>query len=197
MAYITLPSLSTNKVLTASYLNQLNDNIKVIGAHDHSGSLGEGASTITVSSSAASPHALRYEFYPFVTVPSSQNFSTMVSQGTTGSTIFGMHIQSGAACPGSAMFPVSLFAGVYKLEILHEKNTNLGIASVLVGTSVVGELDEYASVAACNSKTSFSASVPTTASYVITLRVDGNKNVSSTASVVKFQAAKIRKTGAY
>ena len=52
--YIALTSLSTKQVLTASYLDQLNDNLRVISTHDHSGSLGEGATIIT-SSSAASP----------------------------------------------------------------------------------------------------------------------------------------------
>lgn len=198
MPYIILPSLAAGQVLTASYLNQLNDNLRVVGKHNHSGSAGEGASSLNVSSSAASPYLNRYEIVPYI-APSQTNFSTSTQASTI---LFGMHRQSTTSCPASIMFPVGLFAGVYQLEIMHEMNTDLGIASILVGQTgatacVWGELDQYASAAACNQKTSFTGSIPTSASHVITIRTWGDKNVSSAGSIIRFQAMKIRKTGGY
>src|SRR3990167_3540552 len=143
--YIALPSLSTKQVLTASYLDQLNDNLRVISTHDHSGSLGEGATIIT-SSSAASPFVNRHEITAYFS-PSNTAFATFT---VTCAVFFGGYMATDGACPASIMYPIGLFSGEYKLELMHEKNTNLGIASLLVGTSIIGQVDEYAATGSQN-----------------------------------------------
>lgn len=191
--YITLPPLSPGQVLTASYLNQLNDNLRVIGLHNHSGSLGEGSGVI-VSGSSASPHTNRYEIICHI-APSQLNFASF----STNAVLFGGFQQSGSSTPACIAFPVSLFAGSYQFILMHEKNSDLGIASLFVGTtagssgSVQGEIDFYSSGQQKNSKTTVSVVIPTTGSYAITLYANTNKNTSSTGSRIRFQAFKIKK----
>ena len=191
--YIALPSLSTGQVVTASYLNQLNDNLRVISDHNHSGSAGEGNSVI-ISGSSASPHTNRYEVICHI-APSSTNFTGF----STNSMLFGGYQQSGTAIVACAGFPISLFAGSYQLQLMHEMGTAMGIASVLlretpsVAGSSQGAIDMYAAATSFNNRTMLTVVVPTTGSYVLTIGASGNKNALSSNSTIKFQAFKIKK----
>lgn len=191
MAYVTLPSLSANQVITASYMNQLANNIRVIGLHDHSGSAGEGNVNVTVAASAGSPYVYRQEIL-FHSAPSQSNFNTSALDTTYVSFAYR---QTDTACPASIMYPLGLFSGTYNVKIMHPKTASLGIASVLIGSSVLGEIDMYSATASKNLTSTLSASIPTTASYTFTVRTDGSKNASSSGSTVILQMAHIRRIG--
>ena len=191
MTYITLPAVSPNKVLTASYLNQLVEDIRVVGRHDHSGSLGEG-STILLSSSAASPYFNRYEIICH-SVASQTGFATLTAASNY---IFGGYRQTSAAT-ASAKWPLGLFAGVYTFELMSETNASLGTASIFLGASTIGEIDTYSAASAQAVISSLTASAPTSGSYVLAITASGKKNASSAGSLIRIQAFKIRKTGVY
>ena len=115
MAYTILPSLSPNKVLTASYMNELNDNLRVFSRHNHSASLGEGAAIIR-SASAASGLTYRYEAQAHI-APSQTNWST--STGAN-SFIFGGKMGKAAGVAASLKFPVGLYSGLYSLWVMFD-----------------------------------------------------------------------------
>ena len=147
MAYNTLPSLSANKVLTASYLT-----------------------------------------------PASQTgFSTIAA---CIGLVFG-GFRGTSASVASAKWPVGLFAGVYTFQLMYSACPTLGTASVLLGSSTLGEIDMYGAAVSQNTIVSLPASVPTSGSYELAITAGGKKNASSSGSIVRIQAFKIRKTGGY
>src|SRR3990167_1057663 len=132
--YTTLPSLSANQVVTASYVNGLNENLRVIGRHNHSGSAGEGSSYIAVASSGASGLSYLYEIYTCF-APSQQNFSSSFS-GACYLLLSGL--ETDTAIPASLKYPVGLFAGIHDVRLLSESGASFGLASVLIGASSIG-----------------------------------------------------------
>lgn len=195
MPYTTLPSISANKVLTASYLNNLNEDLRVISGHNHSGSAGEGASLL-LSTSAASPFTSRQEIISHI-VPSATNFS-IVRPATN---IFAAYQQSSATTPASIAFPIGLLGGTYQITLMHEKNTNLGIASLVLAQSVgispstASEIDFYGTSLSSNQITKITASIPNSGSYIVMLSACGKKNVSSSNSAIRFTAIHLYRTG--
>lgn len=189
--YISLPSISSNKVLTASYLNQLNDDLRILSLHNHSGSLGEGASDFNVGNSA-SPFVRRHEIIPFIS-PSQSNVTLTT---TLSACQYFFNAFLAMASPASALYPLGLVAGTYRVSILHETNTNLGIASVLIGTSSLGQFDSYSSPSNI-ARANFNASIPSSGSYVLTIRASGNKGASATNSEINYMAIHALWTGSY
>ena len=129
--YITLPSLSANKVLTACYINLLNDDLRVIGTHGHSGCLGDGSASIT-SSSAASPFAYRYEV-PAHIAPSQTSWSTLVGAAY----IFGVQMGKTLANAASLKFPIGLYRGTHEIFVMYDDSVASGSTKILIdGTQV-------------------------------------------------------------
>lgn len=189
--YITLPSLSANKVLTASYLNQLNDDLRVISLHNHSGSLGEGAAVI-ISSSAASPFVYRIEAVIHM-VPSQTGFDSFV--GAT-SRFFERAVGNSGTASQSACFPVSLMPGTYEMTFMTLKSSANGIASAILGGSTIGEFDTYqagGTVSDGITRATAGFRITTAASYVLQIAACGKKNASSTGSPITMQAFKLRR----
>lgn len=194
-AYTDLGSLSANQVLTAPYLNSLNDNLRVISVHDHSGSAGDGASSVIVGASGASPYVNRMEVIVWIP-PSANNFNTVDGLIQDYNYVFGGYHKN-ISIPASMQFPISIFAGTYTFQIMHEQNTNMGIASLLVGGCSWGEIDFYASAQNRNVLTTLTGSIPTSGSYTLNITASGKKNALSSSTNMRFQAWKIRKTGGY
>ena len=191
--YSTLPSLSANQVITASYVNQLNENMRVISKHNHSGSAGEGSQYIAVASAGASELTYAYEVFTCF-APCQQNFSTSFSGACY---LLMSGLQTDTSIPASLKYPIGLFSGIYNAQVLSEQGASLGLASVLIGASSLGTFDMYASTSNGNIFTSLSASVPTSASYILTIRSDGSKNASSAGSIVRLRAVYLRRIGDY
>ena len=195
--YITLPSLSTNKVLTASYLNLLNDNLRVISLHNHSGSIGEGNTTVNVAS-AASPFVYRIEAIAHM-VPSQVRFSSFV-----GSTSRFFERAVGApdtVSPQSACFPVNLMPGTYEMTLMSLASNANGIASGILsretfGASTIGEFDTYTggtTISDFITRATATFRITTSASYILEIIANGKKNALSSGSSVTIQAFKLRR----
>ena len=193
MTYINLPSLSANQVITASYINSLNEDIRIVGRHNHSGSLGEGSTQIGVASSGASALSNFCEIFTCF-APSQSNFSSSFS-GCHYLLIGGMATDT--AIPASIKYPTGLFSGIYNVQTLSETGASFGTASVLIGTSSIGTFDMYSSTSVANVFTSYTASIPTSASYTITVSSDGSKNASSSVSKIRIRAIYMRRIENY
>lgn len=185
--YITLPSLSAQQILTASYLNQLNDNLRVISVHDHSGSTGEGSASVQTSGSGASPFLARQWAVAHI-APSQVNWNT---DATDGQFIFRNQKNKTSGCSASLSFPVALFSGTYELFIMYSDYLATCPTTVwLLGASIA------------------SIQVYNTANYNSVCRFSGIAVASSGSTVLQFtnpsgtgnnefrlSAWKIRRTG--
>ena len=134
--YITLPSLSANKVLTASYLNQLNDDLRVISLHDHSGSLGEGNTNVTNSGSGASPYTYRYEVICAL-APSQTNWSDNIYDLLC---LFDQKLRKTLASNASLIYPVALYAGTYQLQVMFNDSVGSGSTKILLGGASIASI---------------------------------------------------------
>jgi len=181
--YFPLPSLIANEVITASYLNVLNDNSQVISTHDHSGGSGEGASIIQ-SSSAASPFAYRHEVY--VALYASQiNWATLT--GVPGTYIFGEQLIKTTAVAASLSFPISLYRGAHKLYVMFD-DTIAGSTAVLVGGSTIATIVNRES-STRNEVCSINFNSPSTASYVFEFNTDAGTNWRLAAFNIAYAAS--------
>jgi len=179
--YTILPSLSANKVLTASYMNLLNDDLRIIGTHGHSGCVGEGASLVN-SGSAASPFVYRQEAICYI-APSQTNWSTS-TQGATA--IFGAVISKLAGVAASIKFPVFLYQGTYRLDVMFHNNS--GSTRILLdGASFASLLGTGAAESTVCSIHNISYS--STASKVLEFNSD------TTSGAFSLNAFKIKRTG--
>lgn len=135
MAYTNLPALSANKVLTTCYLNDLNNNLRVLSLHNHSGSLGEGASLVR-SASAASGLFYRYEIQTHF-APSQTNWDT---NADSQSYLYGTAKQKSPTNQAASLkFPLGLYAGTYKLWVMFD-DQNSGSSKIYLGGASIGSI---------------------------------------------------------
>lgn len=189
--YFTPPALSSNKVLTASYLNQINDDLLVISTHNHSGSLGEGSTDISGIGFSGSFFD-RYEIACLI-APSQTGFGIRqdINYLFMGALV---NLTVGAA---SVAFPLFLRKGIYKLWELHDNDTGSGSLTACIGTtlntntSVIGTVvqNPAGDFSVC---TVGNASIASSGSYVIKFGKSNNLNLTAVLG-----AFKIMRTGDY
>jgi len=174
-------------------MNTLHDDLQVFSKHNHSGSAGEGNANVA-GASAASPFVYRQEIVCHIAPSSTANVTINQSQAV----FFGAHLTAtGNTAPWSTCFPIGLINGIYNVDVMYFDQTTTGIASVIIGSSTIGELDEYGPGGVINSVCRYSASIPTTGSYVFTFTANGKKNDLSTGSKVVLTSFYIKRTGNY
>lgn len=190
--YITLPSLSANHVLTASYMNTLHDDLQVFSKHNHSGSAGEGI-TIVGACSGASPFVRRIEINPVIS-PSSTNWS-QINVGVAA--IMNQFITTANDNTGpSVVYPLNMFPGTYNILIMHQNNPGNGIFSASLYGTYAGSIDTYNAANSYDNVIILSGIgiASPAASGLLKLSACG-KNASSTGFTRGIQLIKVYRTG--
>lgn len=202
MSYTVPASLIPNRVLQESYMDIISENMRTLGVHDHSGSMGEGAQNLAISSSISGCLPYRVEYMPsIVTVTlvgrdgwvvdhwqdgqamgaTYNRFFTATNGSTPRATIWGFK-NSGAsnvsACDG-VFTKVYIQSGNVRLDLYYQKSPSGGVAQISYnGSTVLTDLDTYAAASSLNL---YSGSFATNGSNPIYLafRISTSKNVSS------------------
>ena len=182
MAYSIPPSLSANKILTASQMNLTLDDLRIIGGHNHSGSLGEGSDNIQFS---GTPCALvyRYEF-PFFLPASNSNWGTSVLSAKY---LFYNSLSSNSACSASLKYPVTVACGTYSVGVIYDDTVGGSMAIWLNGASL-GSID--AGTAGCWNTPSILSNISVSITGSTTLEFTHASGQSMILTAVK-----LRRTG--
>ena len=185
MAYFTLSALSPIKVLTASYMNDLNENLRIISAHAHSPSLGEGAS-IVGSTSAACGFVYRQEAQSFLAASVANGGS-----GISTNNYFGVEfVKDSPGTAASARYPVALHKGTYTLWIfIDDQQAANASARVLLNGASIASLATRGS--ACFNAVCVITGITVANSASMEFEVDSN----ATGGAFYFGAWKLKRTG--
>ena len=213
MAYTTIASLVNGRVMTASYLNDIAANFNTLSLHNHSGSLGEGNSTIVAGSGNISG-SLSYRtetfgsgssvFNPALNINYQDGFPDVSRSFQLKSSCLPRGIEwgfggTGASTPGSGMYIKHghyLQTGSYIFDIYYLTGPSSGVATILVDNTsvVILELDLYGSTAS-SQKASGSFYNNGSSLIIINFVVSSSKNASSTGCRLGLGPYSIRWSG--
>jgi len=184
--YTSLPSLSSGNIITASYLSELADNLRVISTHSHTGASGMGSAS-QVSASAASGYVFQQELSNFLEF-SNTNWDTGDSTGY----IFGAAKKKDVlGSAASLSYYVYLYRGAYTMKVMFDNNISSASATFLLDPSVLGTIVTAGSStpqrsAVCN----IFFNCPTTGSFLLQLNTAANTDF-------RLIAINIAMTGSY
>ena len=187
--YTSLPSLSSGNIITASYLSELADNLRVISTHSHTGASGMGSAS-QVSASATSGYVFHHELSNFL-VFSQNNWDTGDSSGY----IFGAAKKKTLGSAASLNYYVYLYRGAYTMKVMFDNNIsnasttfllNPGLDPSTLGTIVTAGSSTPQRSAVCN----IFFNCPITGSFLLQLNTAANTDF-------RLIAINIAMTGSY
>ena len=202
--YNDINTVTGGDVLSVTQLNQMIDNFTLWGAHDHSGSPGEGGEKLKVASGVASA-VERYYFAPRQTTEflstsmGAQGAQPHGASGMIGNNAWGFGILTQNASGEWAKVQIGLFSGVYSLSVLYIPNPCGGTACLslvtgTLGTSEIGTIDTYsASVGSSVTAVINGINVASTASYALQFYQKAS-NASSTGCRIELGTVTMVKT---